>query len=134
VNGSLAVSAPGSKALPLWLVVASPIQTFSINADTSIPKPVTVSYARPPQVGTDLSGVGVVQGYSSVQWQYPLLADHDIALLMGHYHPDSPQVTLTFPDEFGSWVQLAGMMQPPSLGSRSTIVHNGVSLTFTHLS
>lgn len=125
----------GFGAAPLLLSywVVPPITAFSINGDVTIPKPHHMEYGLPTQVGYDLSGVAVVQGYTAVTWIYDELLDTAIAKLMAHYDPANPQVTVTYPNELGVWTQKQAMYIPPNLGARETIKHNNVQIVFTHI-
>lgn len=123
----------GQAALLVWYTIASPLQRCAINDVSTIPQPDTIAYTDPQAAGTDLGGQAVVQGYSTVTWSYQRLLDADIAALQQLYSPDVPEVLLTYPNELGFWTRKPAYWQPPSWGTRQTITHEGISLTFTHL-
>lgn len=131
VSYTLQGFAAGTALLTYWVV--PPITTFAINGDTTVPKPSTMTYILPNQVGYDQTGVPIIQGYSGVTWEYEWLPDSSIGKLMSFYDPSNPQVTINYPNELGVWTQKQAMMQPPTLGSRSTVIHSGVVFTFTHI-
>lgn len=126
------VQPSGAAAVPIVYWVGASIEDFSINGSL-VPKPHHVTYDLPAIVAPDLSGVSIRQGYGKVTWEYELLLDDALSLLMAQYDPNNPQVTITYLNEFGMWTQKQAMMQPPVLGQRTTIQHAGVQLVFTHI-
>ncbi len=120
-------------AVPVVYRVAPILTDFSINGVT-VPRPHHLDYTIPQQIGFDQLGVPIIQGRTQVTWAYEVMLDDGIATLMALYDPANPQVLITYPNELGSWVAKEAMWQPPSLGTRSTIEHKGVTLTFTHIS
>lgn len=106
---------------------------FSING-AQFPAPHHVVYQFPTTVGQDQTAVPLRQGYTILQWQYDVMLDAQMQQLMNAYNPAKPTVVITYPNELGQWVTKQAQMQPPTLGTRSTIEHRGVSVTFTHIS
>lgn len=129
---SYTLQVPTVSTLPIMYWVVASIADFSINGQL-VRRPNNMQYHLPASIGPDISGIPIIQGYGGVSWEYDVLLDADIALLMALYDPLNPQVTITYPNEDGMWVQKVAMMQPPNLGTRSTVIHQSVILTFTHI-
>jgi hypothetical protein len=123
-----------TSSLSLFYFISPAIFAFAINGDTSIPAPETIQYTPPPQIGSDLLALPIVQGYTTITWSWTRMIDAEIAKLMAHYDPGGKPVTIVYPNELGYWVQKVGFMQPIALGQRSDVSHTDVSITFTHLS
>jgi hypothetical protein len=130
---TFSVQGYGRAALPVWFWVIPPLQQWAINGETAIPWPQRVTYTPPQSLGADFDGVEVVQGTASVALQYDNLLDDDVAALMNLYDPGAPLVTLTYLDEGGFWQQSLAIWEPPTWGTRQTIEHRGIALTFSHL-
>lgn len=126
------VQANTAGAWPIYYTVGGSVTTFTING-TSVEAPSGLLYHPPQTVGYDQSGVPVTQGYLSVDWIYPVLSDAEIKTFMTLYDPNHPEVTITYPNELGLWVQKVAFWQPPEWGTRSTVMHQQVKLTFTHI-
>jgi hypothetical protein len=127
------VQAFRATAFPIYYQVISPITDFSING-VLFPRPTRMKWTFPGEIGLDLSGVPIKQGYMSLEWQYDVMLDTSMAQLLTTYTPASPLVTITYPNEVGYWTRKQAMMQPPDFGSRQTIAHQGVTVKFTHIS
>ena len=123
----------GGTGLLITCAIQSPYTQFAINGNTSVPAPHHLIYQFAPTVGYDMDGLSIKQGYMTIIWQYDWLADEQIAVLMGLYDPQNPEVTATYPNEMGFWVTKQAMMQPPNLGTRSTVIHENVELVFSHI-
>jgi hypothetical protein len=127
-----AIQVPAIASLMLTYQIAPLITDFSING-VLVARPNTMNYGLPGTIGSDIDGVPIIQGYASVSWQYDVLSDSAIGLLMALYNPVLPEVTITYPNEMGSWVTKKAMFTPPVLGTRSTVIHSSVTLTFIHI-
>lgn len=120
----------GGSGLTIAYYVVPATTAFSING-TLIPKPQHIAYNLPQSIGHAIGGIDVQQGLTALQFTYDQLLDSDMQVLESLYDPTAPQVLLVYPNELGFWVQKTAQMQPPVLGTRATVVHNNVSLTFT---
>lgn len=126
------VQAQGMSGLLVSYYVVPTVTQFSING-TIVRGPQQIDYNPPQAIGYDLSGIQVKQGYTAMAWNYDVLLDADIGTLMSLYDPNNPGVVITWPDEQGFWRQANAMMHPPTLGTRSTVVHQQVQLLFSHI-
>ncbi len=104
--------------------------TFAINGDSTIVSPDEVTYPLRPVVNRTLLGGPILQGYLQVVWSYSTLQWSEFAAIIKYYNPQSPQVTITYPDQSGAIVQRAAIMRPPVYGTQSTLTVSGVVLTF----
>lgn len=109
---------------------ALPALGFTING-VSVRAPQHLVYTPRQTLGRDLQGITITQGSTTLLWQYDLLTDADMATLMALFNPTSPQVTITYPNELGFWVQKTAYFNNFTLGERRTVLHYNVALTFT---
>ncbi len=117
----------------LCYYLISPTGAFSINGDATIIAPDQITYTPRPVAQRTLLAGAVLQGFKSMTWQYSTLQLAEWMHLVSYYNPQSPTVTLTYPDETGTWVQRQAQMLPPNYGQQETVVLSGASFTFTGL-
>lgn len=110
--------------------LATPPQGFSINGDTTIVTPDQVTIAPRPVVGRTLFANPLLQGYQIMTWTYTLLQQAEAQHLISFYNPASPQVTLVYINDEGTWVQRRATMVPPNLGNLETVAVEGFALQF----
>lgn len=115
--------------LLIYYQIAPPTQ-FAINGNGNIIKPDQVTYTLRPVANRTLLGGPLLQGIPSVTWNYAVLQIDEFDLLVSLYNPQAPLVTLTYPDETGTWRQVQAVMQPPTYGTRQTVVVYNVSFSF----
>ncbi len=111
----------------------SPLSVFSINGDATIIAPDQITYTPRPVTARTLLAGPILQGYKTMTWQWTTLQLSEWQHLASFYNAQSPGVTLTYPDETGTWVQRAVTMIPPQYGQQQTVVLEGMSMTFTGL-
>jgi hypothetical protein len=116
---------------PLLLYyVISPTSAFAINGDSTIISPDRITYSPRPVTARTLLAEPIIQGYRVMNWQYSTIEPDKWAHLVSYYNPQQPVVTLTYPDDRGSWAQTQARMLPPVWGSWETMLVSGASLSF----
>ncbi len=111
----------------------SPLSVFSINGDATIIAPDQITYTPRPVTARTLLAGPILQGYKTMTWQWTTLQLPEWQHLISFYNPQSPGVTLTYPDETGTWVNRQVELLPPNFGQQQTVVLEGASMTFTGL-
>lgn len=129
---SATLAASSATAFAASAVVAPLVAGFSING-VAIPAPEQLEYDLPPQVGYDVLGTPIVQGWTTLVMRWSTLPDADAARIQQLYRVNTP-VTLTYLNEHGNWVSKQAMWTPEWGSRQPGFVHSGVSHTFTHLS
>lgn len=115
--------------LLLYYQIAPPSQ-FAINGNGLIVNPDHVTYTLRPVANRTLIGGPLLQGIPMITWNYATLQIDEYDTLIGLYNPQAPMVLLTYPDEYGTWQQKQAVMQPPSYGTRQTVVVSDVAFPF----
>ena len=118
-------------AAPLLLfALLLPGGAFAINGDSSIIAPDQVNYIPRGVAARTLLGGPILQGFPQVVWTYSTIMRSEFAAILKYYNPQSPAVTLTYPDQGGTWVQRRAIMRPPTYGTQWTVSISGLVLTF----
>jgi hypothetical protein len=115
--------------LLLYYQLIPPTQ-FAINGNASLINPDHVTYTLRPVANRTLIGGPLLQGIPSITWNYAVLQIDEYDALLALYTPQNPLVVLTYPDESGIWQQRQAVMQPPTYGTRQTVVVTDIALTF----
>lgn len=115
--------------LLLYYLVTSP-SDFAINGISSIVQPDHVTYTLRPVVGRTLIAGPLLQGVPMVVWNYAVLSVDEFNAIINLYNPQNPLVTITYPDENGTWLQKKAVMEPPSYGNRQTMFVFDLALSF----
>jgi len=123
------IVSPFARPLLLYSLI-TPLFGFSINNDQTIIAPDQMTFPLRPVTARTLLGGPQLQGFEQVVWSYTILQLGEYAHLLSFYNPQSPQVTIVFPDKTGTWVKRAAVMRPPAYGTQTTVVVTGVVLTF----
>jgi hypothetical protein len=118
--------------LMLYYLVAPPSR-FSINGDSSIIRPDQMTPVLRPVVARTLLAAPVIQGFEGVTWTYSVLQWSEFNQIISHYNPNSPIVTIGFPDKTGTWVLRQAVFHPPVYGEMQTKLIYNVSLSFSIL-
>lgn len=118
--------------LMIYYLVAPPSR-FSINGDSSIIRPDQMTPTPRPVVARTLLASPVEQGFESVTWNYTVLSWPEFNQIISHYNPNSPIVTIGFPDKSGTWVLRQAVFHPPAYGEMQTKLIHNVSLSFSLL-
>lgn len=111
----------------------TPPSNFAINGDGSIIRPDRITYTPRPVTARTLLGGPYLQGYRTVTWSYTVLQWTEFQQIISHYDPTNPVVTLTYPDETGTWVQRSVVMHPPQYGDMTNFIISNVILSFTRI-
>lgn len=126
------ITGSATRALALTYTIGAGTRVPSVNGLSGFPKPETIQFATPaPRY--NLAGQPIRQGYQAMTWSWETMTDAEMSQILALYNPANPQVTVVYPDENLVWQQAQGFLLPPQFGTRATIAHTSVSLTFTHL-
>lgn len=129
---SYTIQKPNCAPLLIYYLI-SPPSAFSINGDGAIIRPDQINYGPRPIVGRTLLAAPLLQGYETMTWSYAVLAWSEFQRIIAHYNPNSPIVTLVYPDGTGTWVQRQVVMHPPVYGNMSTVLIYNVVFSFSIL-
>lgn len=132
---SLTYTIEKKNVAPLLLYyLITPPSSFAINGNGAIVRPDSITYTPRQVSARTLLGGPLLQGYTQMVWNYSVLQWAEFQTLVQYYNPQSPLVTLTYPDEHGTWVQRQVVMTPPTYGTMiAGQVVTGISFTFTRL-
>ena len=109
-------------------------QLFRINSTWQRP-PDNYQESPIPEVGKDLTGRPIKQGYREITFVWSFLDQEDLTRLLEVYDINDPAVTLRFIDK-GTGVlipEVTAMMHEPLVGGRNIIYYQNVTCKFSRI-
>ncbi len=123
------VQRPHTAPLLLYYLISQPSQ-FSINGDSSFVNPDQITPVPIPAVARTLLASPILQGMKVITWTWSVLAWSEWQKIIAHYNPNSPIVTIGYPDETGTWVMRQAVLHPPTYGQMQTMYVYAAALSF----